>query len=197
MVSAGVQPSGRAARWLTRAQCPDGGWQFDAPYNSKTDNRHCHNGSTTDYSRSDTNTTSYAVQALDAMAAPVAPAHDAFSYLRSRRDPIKHGWGYDRKTTLTDANSTALVIQAYVAAGRSLPRHAMRALKRLQYTNLCGSNFPFAFSFTWKKKASGGYKRTGADVGATLGAILGLLKQPLPVPATTLTMAMPRITGSC
>jgi hypothetical protein len=197
LVSARVQPPRPVARWLTRAQCPDGGWQYDAPYNPSTDNRHCHDRSATDFSRSDTNTTSYAIQALDAMAAPAAPRHNAFFYFRSVRDPIKHGWGYDRKTRLTDANSTALVIQAYVAAGRLLPSHAMRALKRLQYVRLCGRNFPFAFSFTWKKTTSGSYRRTGADVGATLGGILGLLKQPLPVPSTGITKHIPRITRPC
>jgi hypothetical protein len=193
LVSAGNQPSARAATWLTGAQCPDGGWQFDAPYHPSTDSRHCHNRTADDFTRSDTNTTSYAVQALDALDAPIAPAASPFAYFRSVRDPVKRGWGYDQNTTLTDANSTALVLQAYAAAGRRHPHHAMRPLKRLQYTRHCGKHFRYSFAFTWQRSKSGRLKRTGPDLGATIGAVLGLLKQPLPVPARSASRAIPRV----
>jgi hypothetical protein len=191
LTAAKVQPGHRAATWLADAQCPDGGWQFDAPYDPSTDSRHCHNRAGSDFTRSDTNTTSYAVQALDALTTPVHPARSPFAYLRWVRDPIKHGWGYDQKTNLTDANSTALVLQAYAAAGRHHPRHAMRALTKLQYP-ACSGHFPFAFAFSWTKSRSGGLKRTGPDVGATIGAVLGLLKQPLPVPSKPLSKPIPK-----
>jgi hypothetical protein len=191
LVAAKVQPGHRAATWLAGAQCPDGGWQFDAPYDPSTDSRHCHNRNGSDFTRSDTNTTSYAVQALHTLATPVHPATSPFTYLRWVRDPVKHGWGYDQKTSLTDANSTALVLQAYAAAGRRHPHHAMRALKKLQYRR-CSRHFPFAFAFTWKKTRSGAFKRSGPDVGATVGAVLGLLQQPLPVPSNTLSKPIPK-----
>jgi hypothetical protein len=191
LAAAKVQPGHRAATWLADAQCPDGGWQFDAPYDPSTDSRHCHNRTGSDFTRSDTNTTSYAVQALDALASPVHPAKSPFAYLRWVRDPIKHGWGYDQKTSLTDANSTALVLQAYAAAGRHHPRHAMKALTKLQY-RACSAHFPFAFAFSWTKSRSGRLKRSGPDVGATIGAVLGLLKQPLPVPNKPVTKPIPK-----
>jgi hypothetical protein len=190
--AAGVQPAGLAPQWLADAQCPDGGWQFDAPYSPTTDSRHCHSRKMSDFSRSDTNTTSYAVQALDALAMPVTPSTSPFAYFRFVRDPLKRGWGYDQNNTLTDANSTSLVLQAYAAAGKRRPRHAMRALKRLQYTRRCSKHFRFSFAFTWKK-TSHGYRRSGPDLGATVGAVLGLLEQPSPVPAASASRSVPKV----
>ena len=174
-----------------RAQCPDGGWQFDAPFDPSTDSRHCHHRAGGDFSRSDSNTTSYAVQALDALAASPALSANPFAYFRWLRDPVKHGWGYDQNNTLTDANSTALVLQAYAAASKHHPHHAMRALRKLQYRSVCGNHFPFAFAFSWTKSSAGRLKRTGPDVGATIGAVLGLMKQPLPVPASKAVKPIP------
>jgi hypothetical protein len=191
LVGAGVEPAHGAAAWLATAQCPDGGWQFDAPFHPATDSRHCHKRAGGDFSRSDSNTTSYAVQALDALTAPPALSANPFAYFRWLRDPVKHGWGYDQNNTLTDANSTALVLQAYAAAGKHHPHHAMRALRKLQYRSACGNHFPFAFGFSWTKSSAGGLKRTGPDVGATIGAVLGLLKQPLPVPASKVVTRIP------
>ena len=193
LVAVSQQPTGSAVAWLTEAQCPDGGWQFDAPYDPSVDNRHCFTQGAGDFSRSDTNTTSYAVQALDALASPVAPSISPFAFFRLVRDPIKHGWGFDLTTSLTDANSTALVLQAYAAANRRLPRHGMRALEKLQYTRRCGRYLRFSFAFTWKRSTSGRLKRTGPDLGATLGAVLGLLKRPLPVSPRSLARSIPTV----
>lgn len=192
LFAAKVQHLHRAGIWLAHAQCPDGGWQFDAPYDSATDSRHCHNRAGGDFTRSDTNTTAYAEQALGAsLAKPPPVLASPFKYFQRMRDPIKHGWGYDQNNTLTDANSTALVLQTYAAAGMHHPRHAMRALKKLQYRR-CSRHFPYAFAFTWKKTRSGRFKRTGPDVGATVGAVLGLLQQPLPVLSRTLSKPIPK-----
>jgi hypothetical protein len=188
-----AHPAHRAAIWLAHAQCPDGGWQFDAPYDPGSDSRHCHDRAGGDFSRSDTNTTAYAEQAIAvSLAMPPPLKASPFAYFRSLRDPIKHGWGYDQNNTLTDANSTALVLQAYAAAGIHHPRQAMRALRKLQYRSACGKHFPFAFAFSWTKSRAGGLKRTGPDIGATIGAALGLLKQPLPVPASNVVKRIPR-----
>jgi len=98
------------------------------------------------------------------------PAFRPFQFFTVLRDATYGGLGYTLGLRRTDANSTALVIQAFAARGRALPIGAMGALRRLQYR--CGA---VAYSFT----NSG--RRTGKDVGASIGAVLGFLREPLPV----------------
>ena len=47
---------------------PDGGWAYDKPYDAGTDNAHCVDSPSTDFFSSDSNTTSYVVQALANMS---------------------------------------------------------------------------------------------------------------------------------
>ncbi|HTG47268.1 MAG TPA: prenyltransferase/squalene oxidase repeat-containing protein [Actinomycetota bacterium] len=159
----------QAATWLAGAQCPDGGWQYDRPYRAG-ENRHCLDTSTNDVYGSDSNTTAYAIMALEGLA---TPAKDPFAFLTKLRDrsagPANGGWGFTWGFRTTDANSTALVLQAYAASGTPVPGGAGQALARLQYR--CGS-----VAYSWKAGA-----RTGQDLGATIGAILGFLRTPLPV----------------
>ena len=182
-----------ASEWLRKAQCRDGGWQFNEP-SRRGDNPHCNDGSDFD-PVTDTNTTSYAVQALAVAPADRRLRTSPFAYFRSARDPIKGGWRYEHRVRpygtrmLTDANSTALVIQAYEARGRRLPKGAMRALKALQH-RLCGQA-PGGFAYTWSKQ-DGRLRRGPADLGATIGAIPGLLRRPLPVAAFEVTRPAPR-----
>ena len=116
-----------------------------------------------------------ATQAIAAAGATSTYPHDPFRFLERIRDTAYGGWGYSWSFSGTDANSTALVIQAYVASERAIPDGAIAALRRLQYP--CGS-----FAFT--RDAAG--KKTGPDVGATVGAVLGLLRVARPVPDATL-----------
>ena len=165
--ASGQTPGGMAATWLADAQCPDGGWQFDRPHRV-SENGHCRDVSDAgDLFRSDTNTTAYAVMALEGLG---VPARDPFTFFAAFRDPTYGGWGYTWGFRRTDANSTALVIQAFAGDGRPLPKGAMGALRRLQYR--CGA---VAYSFT------DAGRRTGKDVGASIGAVLGFLRDPLPV----------------
>lgn len=167
--SAKIMPSNKAAAWLLSAQCPDGGWAYDKPYDAGTDNAHCVDSPTTDFFSSDSNTTSYVVQALANMS-DTDWVSNPFAFFASLRDPVHHGWHYAAAFPGTDANSTALVIQAYRAAGLPVPTLSIQALRDLQ-TPVCG-----AFSFTWSKG-----KRSGPDQGGTIGAIPGLLRDAFPV----------------
>jgi hypothetical protein len=159
--SVGLAPALRAASWLLAAACPDGGWAYDRPYDASTDDRHCDDGSGTDYFLSDTNTTSYVVQALIEMHAADWAGRTPFQFFSKVRSG---GWPYSGGFE-ADANSTALVIQAYAAAGLPVPKGGMIALRKFQAVG-CGA---FAFN-------AGG----PADVGATIGAVPGLLRRALP-----------------
>jgi hypothetical protein len=188
--------------WLVGAQCPDGGWQFDQSYNSLVDNDHCDNGEQFD-GRSDSNTTAYAVQVLVRGSHLDDLAYKPFKYFRHARDDIKNGYVFDSQAKcedteppesgfcmFTDAASTALVIQAYVAAERDLPDGAMRALRKLQY-RLCGDDGgAFANTYTY---ASPGLKKTDPDIGATIGAMPALLKKSFPLEPAEVTRAVPDV----
>lgn len=195
--AARVRPDERAVRWLAKGQCPDGGWQYDKPYKASRDDRHCRAGAG-DFSASDTNTTSYAVQALRASSGTYDLKARPFRYLDSARDRHKHGWVYDAthrcskgvatRCELTDTNSSALVIQAYLAAGKRIPARGMKALEALQYRKLCGKP-DGAFAYTWEKRSGKLHRsptRTEAatygasNVGATIGAVAALAHEKLP-----------------
>lgn len=211
--AAGEEIPQNASQFLADAQCPDGGWQYDRPHSEGEDD-HCVDPSTddqgnpTDFATSDTNTTSLAVQAL-AVAPPVTLSVDPFTYFDSARDPEKHGWRYSHEAELfgsdvfTDANSTALVIQAYSAEGMTAPKAGRKALRALAYPLVpitCASGnsrdpLSGAYANTWKlrggelrrfpsEKSARAEKENGGPtvIGATIGAVLGLLEQPLPLP---------------
>ena len=187
--AAGDDVPAEASQWLRDAQCDDGGWQFDEPA-AENDDEHCFDSSAeNDFSRADTNTTAYAVMALDAASGP-GPAHDPAAFFASARDEYMRGWVYEPtgKCTeetlgtefcyLTDANSTALVLQAH----RDLPRREARsgraALMRLQYPR-CGKTMG-AFAFTWLYDEMGRFRRDDPNVGATVAAVQGAVRFPLP-----------------
>ena len=181
--AAGRTVSDKATTWLAEGQCPDGGWEYLARW-TPADDDHCVSEADpgSDFFPSDTNTTSYAVQALAALGGDEL-ANAPFDYFDEVRDPQFDGWGYTDGYA-TDANSTGLVIQAFAADERSIPAGALAALKQLQYTG-CG-----AFAFTWVPDG-GGFVRSAPDSGATISAIVGLLARPYPVAPTSVTKAAP------
>ncbi len=168
LVSAGLNPSLTITDWLRNAQCPDGGWAYDEPYNASTDDDSCWDGTAGDFFTSDSNTTSYVVQALEAANRATFDA-DPFAYFDTVRDAVNGGWSYSGGFITTDTNSTALVLQAYAATGTAVPTGGRVALRALQYPN-CG-----AWAYTYDGPARG-----TPDIGATIGAIPGLLLKPLP-----------------
>jgi hypothetical protein len=198
--AAGESIDPAALEWLAGAQCGDAGWQFDGPP-APGDNLHC-KGDASDFTTSDTNTTSVAFQAL--LSAGAAPERDPFGYLRAARDETKGGWRYSHQrriggsSVFTDANSTALVLQAYAAADRRVPTGARRALGSLQYRR-CGK-VGGAFAFTWARR-DGRLRRSPSldearaggpsTVGATIGAVPGLLLRPFPLRSHPVTRAAP------
>ncbi|MGO8872919.1 MAG: putative Ig domain-containing protein [Acidimicrobiales bacterium] len=114
--TSGTQVSS-AERWLTGQQCPDGGWTSYV-----TADNPC-NGSPADYVGPDTNSTALAVQGLSAQGDLAAgPAKEALKFLKKAQDR-GGGWGYEPNAAhapgSTDPDSTALVIQAILALGKS------------------------------------------------------------------------------
>jgi hypothetical protein len=176
LAAAGAGPSRASAAWLAGAQCRDGGWQNDDPP-GPNDDAHCidRTDPASDPFASDTNTTSVAVQALRAGRGSARPDVSPFRLFRALRDRRFGGWGYSWSFDTTDANSTALVIQAYAATGRPLPDGALTALEALQYRR-CG-----AWGYSWTANGAGGFRRTPPDVGATIEAVQGELREPLPI----------------
>lgn len=178
-----------AAEWLADAQCRDGGWQYDAP-SKAGENDHCFSGdASSDFFKSDTNTTALAIQALAITARREELKRSPFRFIKAIRDEVKGGWGYTWGFRLTDSNSTALVLQAYAAWDRDMPKGARRALRALQH-RLCGRNAG-AFAYSWDKE-DGTYKKQNPNLGATVGAILGLLRRPLPVGPADVDKAPPQ-----
>ncbi|MEA2521236.1 MAG: hypothetical protein QOI81_882 [Actinomycetota bacterium] len=166
---AGTNPPASAYTWLIKAQCPDGGWSYDAPYNPSTDDAHCFNGDpVNDFFTSDSNTTSYVVMGLEE-ANKTTWKTDPFTFFPTVRDPGHGGWSYSTGFLSTDANSTALVIQAYASASRVIPAGGLQALRALQLS--CG-----AWAYSWSGSSPG-----PADIGATIGAVPGILRAPLPI----------------
>jgi hypothetical protein len=179
--AAGRSVPRRVSRWLADAQCGDGGWAFDDPSGSNEEDNCDDTTDPGDYA-SDSNTTAVAIMALEA-ASPI-DTDEGFTFLESLRDDEHGGWGYSTvfPPVVTDANSTALVIQAHLAAERPIPSGAMGALKGLQVA-LCGRNAG-AFRFLYGET-------NPPDLGATISAAPALVKQSLPIESFNVTKPVP------
>ncbi|HVM34953.1 MAG TPA: hypothetical protein VM784_06375 [Actinomycetota bacterium] len=189
LIAAGSEPSANATSWLVAAQCRDGGWQFDRPAAASEDDHCVDPADPNDFFASDTNTTGLAVQALEATQDAPTPAVDPFAFFSAIRDDRFGGWGYSWGFETTDSNSTSMVLQAYAAAGRDVPSGAGRALVRLQY-RLCGPSGG-AFAFTWIEQEDGTIVKDDPNLGATIAAVMGLLREPLPLPPARVTKPAP------
>jgi hypothetical protein len=108
---------GSAESWLLGQQCPDGGWTSFI-----TADNPC-SGNPAAYEGPDTNSTALAIQGLSAQGAlGSTAASKGLAFIRGAQDG-DGGWGYEPGTThspgTTDPDSTALVIQAILALGKS------------------------------------------------------------------------------
>src|SRR2546429_193660 len=66
-----------------------------------------------------------------------------FDFFTTLRDPQHGGWSYSGSFIATDANSTALVLQAYASALIPVPLGGLIALRKLQH-RACG-----AWAYNW------------------------------------------------
>ena len=109
--AAGVVPDNASAGWLLQQQCADGSWM---PYRSNLTVPCAFDGAL--YVGPDTNSTSAAVQAVRVLDDRPALLSTALAWLDARQNS-DGGWGFYPGDP-TDPNSTALVVQALVAAGK-------------------------------------------------------------------------------
>jgi hypothetical protein len=110
-------PISEADTWLHAQQCPDGGWT-----SYENSDNPC-NGSPADYEGPDTNSTALAVEGLSAQEdLGKTDAAKALKFITHAQDSDA-GWGYEPNAKAapgsTDPDSTALVIQAILALGKS------------------------------------------------------------------------------
>jgi hypothetical protein len=167
--AAGANPKRSTTDWLIAAQCPVGGWSYDKPYRPAKDDDSCWDGGASDFFTADTNTTSYAVMALEHVGRD-GYTEDPFAFFVSARDAVHEGWEYSPGFG-TDANSTSLVIQAYAAAELGVPSGGLNALRALQPDVVLG-----AWAYNYDGDDPG-----DPDVGATIGAVPAILQVPLPI----------------
>ena len=109
LVSQGVAPDVSATTWLTDQQCTSGGWEA---YRADT-SVPCGPPDPVNFIGPDSNSTALALSAL--AAENVAPPNDALGFLDATQD-ADGGWAFILGVDV-DPNSTALVIQALIAAG--------------------------------------------------------------------------------
>jgi LPXTG-motif cell wall-anchored protein len=180
LLAAGRTPKPEAIEALKKLQLPDGGWSFDG----------------TAASGSDTNTTSIAVQALKAVGDTSDAIGKAISYYKAQQNSDA-GFPYSQSSQFgnaSDANSTALSIQALIAAGENpanWARDGKTPIQRLAaFQNQSGA---FRFQDTQPDdNALATYQAVPALLGKTLplqGIALALPDQasgsPDPAPSTT------------
>lgn len=183
LTSAGREPSPVAVRWLTAQQCANGGWMSFRP----------DTGRPCEEAKQDTNATAMAVQALVAVGEQDArrAADEGLAWLRDVRN-ADGGVGYNPGSP-TDANSTALLVNAAHAGGvdpRRLRTPAgntpLDALLDLQIG--CDAPEEQRGAFAYQPDKSGALL---ANDSATVAAVLALAGGHLPVTEPTMTQAAP------
>jgi hypothetical protein len=161
----GVRPSAKAVDWLVGQQCGNGAFAaYRADASAKCDAK----------TPVDTNSTAAAVQALAALGGHDGEVGRAVRWLRGVQNK-DGGWGY-QPGGASDANSTSVVIGAFVAAGDEpeeqkkgahSPYEALRAL-----SVPCDEKGGGAFAFQPDKKGG-----LAANADATAAGVLGALGQ--------------------
>jgi len=186
--AAGQTPPTEAVDWLVAQQCQSpasaaGAWEgYRAPSGGGLEA--CEESSTASFTSADSNSTAFAVEAL-AVLGRTGPTTAATSWLRAVQDatPGSAAGGFgQRPGDSADPNSTALVIQAIVAAGGDPTGPDWQA----------GGGDPVSSLASWivasgpeagalASPYSGGF----ADLFATYQGVWGLAQVAFPLPAPT------------
>lgn len=161
------------ATWLRAQQCADGSWlghraSLTTPCEQTTT------------STADTNGTAMAVMGLAAQG--VAPLHDAIAWFAFTQG--SSGWAYDSFSPAPDPNSTALVIQAILAAGgdpegAAFTKGGVTARAALLAFQL-GCDRPAADRGAFWYDFGAPADRTTPNLSATAQAVPALAGQPFP-----------------
>jgi len=163
--SAGLGVPDAAVSYLKSKQLDDGGWEFDEGWGA------------------DTNTTALAIQALIAAGEDPSSAavQGGLAYLAAAQND-DGGFPYSPESeygTDSDANSTAVVIQALAAAGEDIGAGGP--------WDKGEGRTPLAALLSFQNAETGAFTFDGQDSAfATYQAVPGLLLAPLPVATTTL-----------
>jgi LPXTG-motif cell wall-anchored protein len=177
LVAAGRTPKPESIEALKKLQLPDGGWSFDG----------------TPATGSDTNTTSVAVQALKATRDTSAAISKAVAYYKSQQN-ADGGFPYSQLSqygNASDANSTALSLQALIAAGENLASWTKEDGKTPAQRLLAFQNQSGAFRYQDKQpedNAAATYQAIPAVLGKTLpleGIAIALPEQPAGSPVAS------------
>ena len=177
----GVKPAESAVKWLVGQECADGGWMAFRPDTAKA----C------DPKAKDTNATAAAVMALAALGGHGPQIDRAVEWLGKVQNK-DGGWPYNPGAP-SDANSTALVANALVAAGRkpaSMAKDGRTPLDALASLQL-GCDAPKgergAFAYQPDKKG-----KLYANDSATAAAVLAAFGKSLPVQAPAKDAGAPK-----
>ena len=180
---------GPAEQWLDAQQCSDGGWT------SYVNAENPCNGDPADYEGPDTNSTALAVEGLAAQGALSSkPAKHALAFIKGAQDSDA-GWGYEPNAAdapgSSDPDSTALVIQAILALGKSPAKGfsqgsatPVSALDSFQLTSGSGSG---AYFFPGS---------SDPDVLATYQAVPAVAGVAFPFNLTVTTTTLPGATAA-
>jgi hypothetical protein len=188
LTAAGVTPPSAAIDWLVAQQCTAptsaaGAWEgYRAPFGGGLED--CEESMSTNYTSADSNSTAFAVEALVAVGSN-EPVPAALTWLNGMQDITAGsaigGFG-QRPGDTSDPNSTALVVQAIVAAGQSPIAAGWTTvggnpLSSLRSWIIAGGAEAGALSSPY----SGGF----ADTFATYQGVWGLAQAAFPLPVPT------------
>ena len=185
LAAAGATPDPTAVAWLESQQCADGAW---TAYRADTGAACVSNPAA--FTGQDSNSTAAAVEALVALGVAAPRVTSAVGWLDGQQN-ADGGWGF-YPTNPTDPNSTGLVVQALVAAGKLAdPVFADKAATPqavvLSFQLTCAEPAADRGALTYPGSSN------AANSFATVQGVPALAGRAFPLPAVTLTAAVPAV----